>query len=78
MSVHDDDMIAVIGYTSSDDLPTYRAIQGEYGGYSDTMVWVFGFEEPQPITNGPPFISIGVLVIGVVALVLIIGLRRRT
>ncbi len=77
MSVYGEDMIAVIGYTSSDDLPTINAIQDEFGGYSDTMVWVFGFERPPPPVDYPPFITIGLVVVGVVAVVLIIGARRR-
>jgi hypothetical protein len=75
MSLYEKDMIAVIGYTSSNDLPTFRAIQDEYGGSSDTMVWVFGFEEV-PIEN-PPIIFAVIVVIAIVALVLVFGLRSR-
>ena len=76
MSVYEEDMIAVIGYTSSDDLPTINAIQDEYRGYTDSMVWVFGYEEETPV-NEPPVILVAAVVIGIAALALVIGLRRR-
>lgn len=76
MSVYEEDMIAVIGYTSSDDLPTINAIQDEYRGSSDSMVWVFGFEET-PIES-PPIVTVIIVVIAIVALVLVIGLQRRS
>ncbi|TFH07953.1 MAG: hypothetical protein E4H14_07395 [Candidatus Thorarchaeota archaeon] len=78
MSVYEDDMIAVIGYTSSDDLPTINAIQDEYRGSSDSMVWGFGFERIQ--TDNPPIlaiITVVIVVIAIVAVVLVFGLRRR-
>ena len=79
MSIFGETKIAVIGYTSSDDLPTTRAIQDEYGGSSDTMVWVFlATEPPPPIINGPPTIPIGLIVVMVIGVVLFIGWRRRT
>jgi hypothetical protein len=84
LSVYEEDMIAVIGYTSSDDLPTVRAIQNEYMGFTDSMVWVFGFEEVTPTTTitPPPIDSPIIMVpigIGAVALILVVVyvLRRR-
>lgn len=76
MSVYEEDMIAVIGYSSSDDLPTLNAVQDEYRGSGDSMVWVFGFEEETPVED-PPIIVAVIVVIAVVALVLVFGLRRR-
>jgi hypothetical protein len=76
MSVYEEDMIAAIGYTSSDDLPTINAIQDEYRGSSDTMVWVFGFEVETPVED-PPIIFAVVVVIAIVALVLVFGILRR-
>jgi hypothetical protein len=76
MSVFEEDMIAVIGYTSSDDLPTIKAIQDEFRGYTDTMVWVFGFEEELPVSE-PPIILVAGVVIAVVAVFLVFVLRRR-
>ncbi|MGY5863722.1 MAG: hypothetical protein RTV41_03910 [Candidatus Thorarchaeota archaeon] len=80
MSVYDEDMIAVIGYTSSDDLPTVRAIQDEHMGSTDTMVWVFGFEEITPPPESPPILIIVIGVSAVVAVVLVIGygFKRRS
>jgi hypothetical protein len=86
MSVYEEDMIAVIGYTSSNDLPTVNAIQDEYGGFSDTMVWVFGFEEPptsststtpaeSPTTtpgDGFPMMEVTILVVVSVAAVVLV------
>jgi hypothetical protein len=78
MSIHGEEKVAVIGYTFSDDLPTTRAIQDGYGGSSDTMVWVFwSVVPPPPIIDGPPLIPIGLIVV-VVAVVLFLGLRRRS
>jgi hypothetical protein len=93
MSLYEEEMIAVIGYTYSDDLPTSNAIQEEYGGFSDTMVWVFGFDEPPTsstsitptespsTTPGESFpimeMTIVVGVIAVAALVLVLSMRRR-
>ncbi len=76
MSVYGEDMIAVIGYTSSDDLPTINAVQDEYRGSTDSMVWVFGFEEETPV-NDPPIILVAGVVIAIVAVVLVFVLRRR-
>lgn len=71
--------IAVIGYTSSDDLPTLRAVQDEYGGgMSDTMVWIFS---PPPVSLGSPILlEILITVVVVVVVLLIIGysLRKRS
>jgi hypothetical protein len=79
MSVYGEEMVAVIGYTSSDDLPTLNAVQAEFAGFTDTMVWVFGTEErPNPSPGNLPIIGISVTVLGVAAVVLVIVLRRRT
>jgi hypothetical protein len=75
MSVYEEDMIAVIGYTSSDDLPTINAVQDEYRGSNDVMVWVFGFKETP--TENPPIILAIIVAIAIVAVVLVFGLRRR-
>jgi hypothetical protein len=80
MSVHGEDMIAVIGYTSSDDLPTVRAVQDEYMGSTDSMVWVFGFEEDTTPPPTYPPVWITPLVIGAVVVLIIVivyALRRR-
>ena len=76
MSVYSDEMVAVIGYTSSDDLPTINAVQDEYGGSSDTMVWVFGFEEP-PMPANIPILAIAVVTVGIIAVVIVVVMRRR-
>jgi hypothetical protein len=84
MSVYGESMIAVIGYTYSNDLPTAYAIQSEYGGSSDTMVWVFGFSDgtTPPVPNGLPDFILGpsILVVVVVVLValIVVSIRRRT
>ncbi|MCK5264155.1 MAG: hypothetical protein KAR03_00985, partial [Candidatus Thorarchaeota archaeon] len=76
MSVYEEDMIAVIGYTFSDDLPTTNAIQDEYRDSSDSMVWVFGFEET-PLET-PLIVAVVIIVVAIAALVLVFGLRRRS
>ncbi|MFW9893753.1 MAG: hypothetical protein ACFFFO_16215 [Candidatus Thorarchaeota archaeon] len=79
MSIRGNGNIAVIGYTSSEDLPTLRAVQDEYGGgVSDTMVWILS---PKPLTLGGGILPIDVVitVATIVCVVLFIGysLRRR-
>ena len=76
MSISGAGMVAVIGYTNSDDLPTLRALQDEYGGgTSDTMVWILGFESvptPSPIIYEVIIVA-GVAVVGVI----VYTLRRK-
>ncbi|MHA2025274.1 MAG: hypothetical protein ACW98U_05165 [Candidatus Thorarchaeota archaeon] len=70
--------VAVIGYTSSDDLPTLNAVQEVYGGgISDTMVWVFSVDYNIPNMSDPytPLIIVGA--VAVIAVVIIVGFLRR-
>ncbi len=79
MSICGNGNIAVIGYTSSEDLPTLRAVQDEYGGgLSDTMVWILS-PPPVPIIDGF-FLFDFIITVAVVGVVLVIGYgvwRRR-
>jgi Tol biopolymer transport system component len=75
MSVDGEDKIAVIGYTQSDDLPTINAIQDSFAGFTDTMVWVFGYEESTSVD--PPIVLIATVGIAIFALALVVGLKRR-
>lgn len=77
MSISGSGNIAVIGYTSSTDLPTLGAVQNVYGGgISDTMVWILS---PPPVTIGVSLLPDVLIVVAIVGVVLIIGygLRRR-
>ncbi|MHA2351846.1 MAG: hypothetical protein ACXABX_01845, partial [Candidatus Thorarchaeota archaeon] len=70
--------VAVIGYTSSEDLPTLSAVQDVYGGgISDTMVWVFSVEYTSPLQGDLPIQLITVGAIVVIAVVIVVGLLRR-
>ncbi|MFW9963442.1 MAG: hypothetical protein ACFFCX_07755 [Candidatus Sifarchaeia archaeon] len=65
--------IAVIGYTSSEDLPTLRSVQAEYGGgISDTMVWILSIP---PVMLGIWFPYEMVTYLAILAIVLIIAYR---
>lgn len=77
MSIGGGGSIAVIGFTSSSDLPTLSAVQDEYGGgTSDTMVWIL---KPPPVMLGGIFYFDIIITVAIVGIVLIIAynwLRR--
>ncbi|MFW9769491.1 MAG: hypothetical protein ACFFF9_14175 [Candidatus Thorarchaeota archaeon] len=71
MSIRGNGDIAVIGYTSSEDLPTLNAVQDVYGGgISDTMVWILS---PPPIALGiwVPYDAVAPLTLLAVVLVIV-------
>lgn len=70
--------LAVIGYTSSEDLPTLNAVQEVYGGgISDTMVWIFSVDYPSMPLGNPYEFLIPLVVVAVIAVVIVIGLLRK-
>ncbi|MGY5881425.1 MAG: hypothetical protein RTV31_14330 [Candidatus Thorarchaeota archaeon] len=74
MSVYDEELVAIVGYTHSENLVMRNSIQTEYAGDGDIVIWVLS---PQ-IPSGSPIIPILVFgTIGVVALLSVIVVYKR-
>jgi len=76
--VHNSVDVAVIGYTSSEDLPTLGAVQDVYGGgISDTMVWVFSVQFSIPVLSPLSPVEIAIILTILLIIPIIIYSQRR-
>jgi len=76
MTVHEENWIGLLGYTDSETLPTHNAIQDEFGGDEDAMIWILA-----PAVNNAagipivPIVAIGI--VGVVGLILVFVIHKK-
>jgi hypothetical protein len=85
MDVHEETWIGLLGYTDSETLPTHNAIQDDFGGDEDAMIWILAppsenATETSTTTIGDlpflPLIAAGVVGIAIFVLVIVV-LKRR-
>lgn len=69
MSVYNEELVAIVGYTHSQDLVMHNAIQTENAGSGDIVIWILSPPEEGPIGNplGP------VMVIGIIGVIVLLG-----
>ena len=87
MCVHEENWIALLGYTDSESLPTHNAVQEDFGGTVDAMIWILAptSENVTETTTTSlntgnqllqPLLTVGIVGVVVIAVVIIV-LKRR-
>ena len=73
MSVNDETIISILGYTSSESLVVQNPIQNQFGGVEDAVIWIFAPPASTDTTKGTSELPILLIIaIGVTCIVVII------
>jgi len=77
VSVYDDELVAIVGYTHSDDLVMQNPVQTEYAGSGDIVIWILSPPNNDlAITPMEPILVLGIVGVVVLLIAFIVYKRR--